>query len=164
VLGAAVTVALCVIGITATVGIAVDRSMQRPDWRYVARALGAGPARGEGRAILVQHYADLLPLSLYLPHLRVMGARARVSELDVISVTSPGQPLCWWGAACNLISSRMQRRYDIPGFHTSSRRHVLQFTVLRMVSDHPMALTRAGVAAALHTTTLRRDALILQRG
>ena len=117
-LGIAAAVALCAIGVTAAVGVAAERNLQRPDWRYVARALGTVPTprRGiAGRAILIQHYRTLLPLSLYLPGLRVMpAAGARVTELDVIAMSSPQEPLCWWGAACNLIPSRMQRRYARP--------------------------------------------------
>ena len=167
-IGIGVTVALCAIGVTATAGIAADRSLQRPDWRYVARALargGADSAPVRQRAILIQHYRTLLPLSLYIPHLAVMpAAGARVTELDVISMTAPQQPLCWWGAACNLIPSRMQRRYDIPGFHPVWRGQVLQFTIMRLVSDRPVRLTPADVSRALRTTTLRRDGLMVQRG
>ncbi|MGH2930412.1 MAG: hypothetical protein ACRDL8_19565, partial [Solirubrobacteraceae bacterium] len=163
-LGPAIAATLCVIGVIATIGIATDRSMQRPDWRYVARALGATPTSAGGRAILIQHYAYLLPLSLYLPGLRMMRHAERVSEIDVISMVSPQQPLCWWGAACNLIPSQMQSRYAIPGFHAVSRRHVLQFTILRLVADHPVSVSHADVAAALQTTRLRHDELIYQRG
>ncbi|MGH2914384.1 MAG: hypothetical protein ACRDMX_05305, partial [Solirubrobacteraceae bacterium] len=158
--GALVAAALCAIGMIATIGIAVDRNLQRPDWRYVARALGAGP----DRAIVIQHYAYRLPLSLYLPHLAIMRAPATVSEIDVISISSPQQPLCWWGAACNLIPSRMQSTYAIPGFHPVWRRRVLQFTILKLVADRAQRLTRADVSAALHTTRLRHDVLLVQRG
>ena len=163
-LGGAVAVVLCAAGVFATVGIATERSMQRPDWRYVARSLGEGAAPAPGRAILVQHYTYLLPLSLYLPGLRVFHAPERVSEIDVISVVSPSQPLCWWGAACNLIPSAMQRRYDIAGFHAVSRRHVLQWTILTLRARHPVLVSRHDVARALHTTSLRRDELIYQPG
>jgi hypothetical protein len=165
--GGAVAVALCAVGVFATLGIAANRSMQRPDWQYVARALApaqprAGGGSSTGRAILVQHYTDLLPLSLYLPHLRVFRRPERVRELDVISAVSPSQPLCWWGAACNLVPSQMQGRYDIPGFHIVARRHVLQWTILTMVAPRPVLLSRRDVARALHTTSLRRDELIYQ--
>jgi mannosyltransferase len=171
-IGIGIAAVLCGIGITAAIGVAADRSLQRPDWRYVARALGptpvapAGAARGRvERAILIQHYRTLLPLSLYLPGLRVMPATgARVSELDVIAMRSPGQPLCWWGAACNLIPSRMQDRYAIPGFHTAWTRHELQFTIKRLIAPAPVRLTPAAVSRALHATRLRRDVLELQRG
>jgi mannosyltransferase len=167
--GITATVGLCVIGIVATVAVATERSMQRPDWRYVSRALGPAPPASDravtGRALLIQHYRTLLPLSLYQPRVHYLVSRsgATVRELDVISMVSPSQPLCWWGAACNLIPSAMQRSYAIPGFHEVSRRHVLQWTILRLVSDRPVRLTPAMVSAALDTTSLRRDELLLQR-
>jgi uncharacterized membrane protein len=165
-LGVAIAVALCAIGLTATVGVAADSSLQRPDWRPVARALGPRPAPGRARLILIQHYRDLLPLSLYTPDLKFQraGAAAGVSEIDVISIRSPQQRLCWWGAACNLIPSQMQSRYDIPGFHEVSLRHVEQFAIMRLVSRRPVRVTRAAVAAALTTTTLGHDDLLVQRG
>jgi hypothetical protein len=115
--------------------------------------------------ILIQHFKTLLPLSLYLPHLAfVRGPAARgVREIDVVSIRSPQQPLCWWGAACNLIPSQLQATYAIPGFHAVSRRHVEQFTILRLVSDHPVRLTQRSVARSLSSTTLKHDDLLIQR-
>ncbi len=178
-LGVALTTALCALGVTAAIGVAADRSLQRPDWRYVARALGPIPARGParpgaphlgprdvvGRAILIQHYRTLLPLSLYLPGLHVLGARgARVDELDVIAMSSPERPLCWWGAACNLIPSRMQRGYAVRGFHAVWTRRVLQFEIQRLVARRPVTLTPSDVSRALRSTRLRRDVLEYQLG
>ena len=88
---------------------------------------------------------------------------SRVTQLDVVSMTGPSQPLCWWGAACNLIPSRMQTAYDVSGFHTVWVRHVHQFTIMRLVSRRPARLTRGAVAAALTTTSLPRDVLLVQR-
>lgn len=162
-LGAVVAVALCAIGITATVGVAANRTLQRPDWRYVARALG--PSEAAGRAILIQHYRTLLPLSLYLPGLHLLGRRgARVDQLDVIAMSSPQQPLCWWGAACNLIPSRMQRRYAIRGFRAEWTRRVLQFQIQQLVARRPVMLTPGDVSRALRSTRLRRDVLEYQLG
>ncbi len=159
--GAAV---LCGCGIVAAVGVATERTLQRPDWRAVARVLSTGPAVGGERAILVQHYRDLLPLSLYVPGLRFMRhGDATVRELDVVSISAPRVALCWWGAACNLSPSQLQSSYPIAGFHELWRRSANQFTVVRLVADKPVTLTRADVAAALTTTTLGRDELILQR-
>jgi mannosyltransferase len=184
-LGVAVAAALCAIGLTAVIGVATDPSLQRPNWRDVARVLGpahpaqpepglpastGGSARGPltdavGRAVLIQHYRTLLPLSLYLPHLHVLGPRgARVDELDVIAMSSPQERLCWWGAACNLIPSRMQSHYDIRGFHPEWTRRVLQFEIKRLVARRPVTLTPADVSRALHATRLRRDVLEYQLG
>jgi mannosyltransferase len=163
--GTTAVAALCVTGVIAVAGVAVDRSFQRPDWRVVGRVLGAHPAANVSqRAILVQDYRDLLPLSLYLPGLHFLsGGAARVTELDVVSIKAPRVPLCWWGAACNLSGSRMQRGYVIPGFRVAWRRQALQFTVLHLVSATPIELTPAMVAGALRTTTFRHDELLTQK-
>ena len=164
--GIVATVVLCAIGATAAAGVAFDRNLQRPDWRGVARVLGARPAAGSsGRAILVQHYRDLLPLSLYLPGLKFVrgSASAEVSEFDVVSISAPRVALCWWGAACNLTPSTMQRSYPIPGFRVAWRRRAYQFTVLHMVATAgPVRITRPAVSRVLRTTTLRRDELLFQ--
>ncbi len=123
------------IGIVAALGVAREPNLQRPDWRPVARLLGTLRPAG-GRLILIQHYRDLLPLSLYVPHLKAMrGGGAAVSEFDVVSFTAPRSAgFCWWGSACNLWPSRLQASYAIRGFTAVSRTRVEQFTVLRMAS------------------------------
>ena len=167
-LGVAVAAVLCTTGIVAAVGVAADRNLQRPDWRGVARVLGARPAAAVGtRVILVQHYRDLLPLSLYVPGLQFWRSdRAeRARELDVVSISAPRVSLCWWGAACNLSPSQMQSSYPIPGFRELWLRHVYQFTIMRLVSrtGAPVRLTQQTVARALTATTLPRDELLIQR-
>jgi uncharacterized membrane protein len=160
--GAVGLAVLCSTGILATVGVAVNRSLERPDWRPVARVIGPAPTH-VGRAILIQHYRALLPLSLYLAHLKFMPrGGALVDELDVISIRSPQQDACWWGAACNLIPSQMQRSYPIPGFHIVGEEHILQFSLLRLRAARPVHLTRHMVSRALVNTELRHDALILE--
>ena len=144
----------------------LDRSYQRPDWRGVARLLGSRPALGSGgRAILVQHYRDLLPLSLYLHGLRWIPSQGeRVIELDIVSFSSPPSAgFCWWGSACNLWPSMIQTGYPVGGFHEIWRRQVHQFTVVRMVADRPLLLTRTEVARVLHTTRFGNDELLVQR-
>ena len=166
-LGGLLAGGLCTIGLVAAIGVDADYNLQRPNWRPVAAALGPAPAPGDDRVLLIQHYRTLLPLSLYMPHLAfVRGTDAtahRVTELDVIAIRSPQQPLCWWGAACNLIPSQMQSNYSIPGFHVAGRRQVEQFTILRLVPDHPRTLTAAAVAQSLVTTGLHHDGLFVQR-
>jgi 4-amino-4-deoxy-L-arabinose transferase-like glycosyltransferase len=171
-LGPAGVAVLCVSGIVATVGVDTNRELERPDWRPVARAVAvvgvaAGTSRAAapvaGRAILIQRYRTLLPLSLYLPRLRFMPRRgALVDELDVIAIRSPQQNACWWGAACNLIPSRLQSSYPVPGFRVAGEERILQFTLLRLRAARPVHLTREIVSAALTSTDLRRDTLILQ--
>ncbi|HZU39469.1 MAG TPA: hypothetical protein VE992_00375, partial [Solirubrobacteraceae bacterium] len=159
--------ALCAIGITSAVAVDVNRDYQRPDWRGVARLLGPRPAPGVERVILIQHYRDLLPLSLYLPGLRFLHhwQVAHARELDVVSFTSPPSGgFCWWGPACNLWPSQMQASFRIPGFHAVWRRHVYQFTVLRMVADRPEPVTMARAGLALSSPRVRaRWELLVQR-
>jgi mannosyltransferase len=161
-LGVAAAAVLCATGVVAAVGVATDRTLQRPDWRAVARVLGTGPV--VPRAILVQHYKDLLPLSLYVPGLKFMPRRGEpVRELDVVSISAPRVSLCWWGAACNLTPSQMQSSYPIPGFHEVWRKRALQFTIAHLVSPRPVVLTGPDIKLVLTTTTLRRDELLFQR-
>jgi Dolichyl-phosphate-mannose-protein mannosyltransferase len=165
VLGLLATVSLCVVGVVAVVGVAVDRKFQRPDWHAVAHLLGTSPGPGIGaRLILVQHYRDALPLSLYVPRMTFVHGReaVAVSEFDVVRISSPRVRLCWWGAACNLSQSDLQRSYPLPRFHELWRRRQLQFTVVHMVSSKPIVVTRAMVSRILTATTLRRDELLLQ--
>ncbi|MGZ4185242.1 MAG: hypothetical protein ACXVFA_07945 [Solirubrobacteraceae bacterium] len=155
--GIAGAVAMCAIG------VATNRDFQRPDWRVVAHMLGVAPAAG--RVILIQHYRDLLPLSLYEQGLRFMrgGAHADVTEVDVVAMSAPKVSLCWWGAACNLSPSTLQRSYPLLDFHPVWRRHDLQFSVLDLRSPRPVLLDRTVVSHALTATTLPRDGLLIQR-
>jgi mannosyltransferase len=165
VLGVGAAVVLCLMGLLTAVGTAFDRDLQRPDWRVVARALGVHAPAG-GRVILVQHYRDLLPLSLYEPALSFWRGRepVRVRELDVVSFTSPvSSGFCWWGSACNLWPSRMQSSYPVAGFRAVSERHVLQFSILRMIAPHPVRLTQGEISRVLSATRLVNDELLLQR-
>ncbi len=170
--GVTAAAALCAIGIWSAIGVAQNRIYQRPDWRGPARVLGARPAPGVTRAILVQHYRYLLPMSMYVDGLKPWPHRGRrpygpirVSEIDVIAISAPRVPLCWWGAACNLTGSAMQASYPIPGFRELWVRKAYQFTVMRLVSDGgaPRALTPAMVSGALTATTLPRDELLYQQ-
>lgn len=193
-LGIAAAVVLCAVGVAGVIDFDATPGLQRPDWRVVARALatpvagGVAPpragaivplslpaaARGPlaltgvapgARVILIQHYRDLLPLSLYMPHLKFLAhGSARVRELDVVSFTSPPSAgFCWWGSACNLWPSQMQASYAVPGFRAVSRTHALQFTILRMVARRPQTIDAAVVARALHDTTINEDDLLIQR-
>jgi len=164
VVGLLATAVLCGTGVAAAVGVASDRTLQRPDWRGVARVMGAQAPPG-GRAILVQHYRDLLPLSLYMHGMKFWrhSPTQTVSELDVVAISAPRERLCWWGAACNLSGSPIQSSYPVPGFREVSLRHAYQFTVMRLVAARPVTLSRAAVARALSATTLPRDELLIQR-
>ncbi len=174
-LGLFCTVVLCAIGLTGAIAVAANRKFQRPDWRGVGRVLGARPASAVGtRAILIQRYRDVLPLSLYMPQLKswphhgtnkfskYVGANS-IGEFDVIAIAAPRVNLCWWGAACNLTPSRLQRRYTLPGFRVIWTRHIYQFTIMRMVAAHQVSVTPQMISRALTNTSLKYDDLLLQR-
>jgi hypothetical protein len=167
VVGALIALALCGIGVFAVGAVAFDRSLQRPDWRGVARVLGARPTVAGGRVILVLHYRTLLPLSLYMPGLRFWRGHnpppVTTKEFDIVSIAAPRVPLCWWGSACNLTPGTMQSSYPLHGFHELWVRHVYQFTIMRLVAPRQVQVTQAEVSAILTTTFLRRDELLLQR-
>ena len=173
--GLALAAVLSGVGTAATVGVALDRSYQRPDWRGVVRVLGARPSPGiSSRAVLIQLYKDVLPLSLYMPSLKAWthhgtdkyniytGTNA-VDEFDVITMTSPGGKVCWWGSACNLVPTQLQSSYKIPGFRPVWIRHYQRFTILRMVAQRPVIVSPQMVSGALTNTQLKYDDLLIQR-
>jgi 4-amino-4-deoxy-L-arabinose transferase-like glycosyltransferase len=160
------TIGLCAIGVYATAAIAHDYYFERPNWVPLARLLGPPPAPGTTRVILIQHYAYRLPLGLYMPNLTYLRGDDVTNdtvEIDVIRFSAPGQPLCWWGAACNLVPSTIQAHYDIGDFQPVSKQTVEQFTVLKLRSRKGEAVTSAEIAAALTTTTLKHDVILIQR-
>ena len=179
-LGAGAATALCVIGVVAAVGVARTPDLQRPRWQQLAALIGIHPPPG-GREILVQRYKDLLPLELYLPHLKFVAGRCQgeivhghcggqivheavVSEFDIVAFNPPASGgICWWGSACNLKSSTLQASYPIPGFRAVWRRQVYRWTVLRLLAVNGPTLVRAGeVARLLHTTVMHQDELVVQ--
>ncbi len=166
--GVIATVLLCAIGLTGAIAVDVNRNYQRPDWRAVARLIGPRPAPGVGeRAILVQHYRQLLPLRLYVPGIAFLrrGQLRHVREIDIVAFSAPASSgFCWWGSACNLWPSRLQARYEIPGFHEVWRRHVNQFAVVRLVAARPERIAVSIAGRALTAPRVRaRWELLLQR-
>jgi hypothetical protein len=167
--GAPAAATLCALGVLTVIGVDADRNRQKPDWSLVARALGPAPAAAPsgaavpGRLLVIQHYKNLLPLSLYLP-LSPAHRGALVAEVNVIAFSSPKTAgFCWWGSACNLHPSRLQAHYPLPGFHAVSRTRVNQFTILRLLAPRPEAVSARELQRALTATTLREDDVILQR-
>ncbi len=173
--GLALAAVLSGIGAAAAVGVTLDRNYQRPDWRGVVRVLGVRPSPGVSqRAILIQLYRDVLPLSLYMPGLKawthhgtdkynIYTGTNPVDEFDVVTMTSPGGKVCWWGSACNLLASQLQGSYKIAGFRPVWIRHYQQFTIMRMVAQRPVVVSPQMVSAALTNTQLKYDDLLIQR-
>jgi 4-amino-4-deoxy-L-arabinose transferase-like glycosyltransferase len=177
--GPVLTLVLCGIGATATIGIAANYYMQRPNWQRVAQLLGPLPAHTH-RLILIFRNNGGPPLALYMPHLSYFGrvnqnaasdkadetdiSEPDVSQIDIISASDIHHlgDFCWWGSACNLVPSVLSRTYLIPGFHAAARGHFEQFHLLKLVSGQPRTVTRNSIARAVHHPQLLHDALLLQ--
>ena len=164
-LGGAVTLVLCGIGITSTIAVDSNYYMQRPNWERVAELLGPMPAHGH-RLILIFRNEGGPPLALYMPNLRYFRQLSGngISQIDVISASDIHHlgGFCWWGSACNLIPSTLSRSYRIPGFHVVARKRFEQFHVLKLVSEQPTTVTRKSIAQAVHHPRLLHDSLLLQ--
>lgn len=159
-IGVVATIVLCAIGIFGVLSVDTTRAFQRPNWQLVANAIGRWPLAGtstrDGRVIVVQDNPGVLPLELYLPHLRYITTSTLhgIVEVDVVAAL-PHRHLggfCWWGSECNLIPSRLRHRYRLRGFHVVARRRVRDFGILVMRSSRPRTVT----AADLPTTIRHR--------
>jgi mannosyltransferase len=67
--GMAALAVLCAAGLASVVGVALEPSWQRDDWRGIAEALG--PTESP-RALVVQPASGRRPLAVYLPGLRIL--------------------------------------------------------------------------------------------
>ncbi len=162
-LGVAITVALCSLGLVATVSVATDYTLQRPDWPALAKALGPWPALHQPsdakRLLVFQRNFWLESLTqVYMERTHKLGyhrAASDITEIDVIATSSPRGAnehwLCWWGAGCNLYRSTLQSNFTIPGFHELGRFRVKQFTVVRLVSDKPRAVSKRELHREIRT-------------
>lgn len=144
-IGIGASVVLCAIGFTAVISVDTTYAFQRPNWQLVANALGPWPAsgqsRGDGRIVIVQDNPGLLPLGTYMKDLRYIKQPTvrRIVEIDVVAAL-PHKGLggfCWWGSECNLVPSRLNRRYRVPGFRVVARSRVRDFGMLVMRASKP---------------------------
>jgi uncharacterized membrane protein len=166
--GIAATLVLCGVGVFATVSVASDYKLQRPNWQKLAVAMGPWPDNSsdihEARIVIVQDNPGALPLGLYLKDLRYdrTATLQRVREIDVIAVRHERGlgGFCWWGSACNLVPSHLRRTYRIPGFHIVRRIHVEQFDVQVLRADKPLTV----MASSLPTAPAEKRRHYLQSG
>ncbi|MBV8989813.1 MAG: glycosyltransferase family 39 protein [Solirubrobacterales bacterium] len=166
VLGLAAAATLCTVGLVATIGVAVDWKLQRPNWRDLARTLGSSRPPRAGRAILLQNNTGLMPLGVYIPGLRFIHGGAVVQELDVVAQAGgpPNSWFCWWGSTCNLSPSRLDTSIHLGSFHRDGPvLRVGEFSILRLRATSATRLTPKDISRAFRKTRLRRDAFLLQR-
>jgi hypothetical protein len=101
---------------------------------------------------VVQDNPSLLPLGLYLKNLHYIEQPklARIVEVDVVAAL-PKKGLggfCWWGSECNLVPSRLDRRYAIPGFRVVARRRVRDFGIVELRATGPTVVLRSQLPVA----------------
>ncbi|MGI8803898.1 MAG: glycosyltransferase family 39 protein [Solirubrobacteraceae bacterium] len=85
--GPALVAAACVLGLAATLGIALDARYQRDDWRGAARTVPPGSTT----ALVVTPPSGRLPLAYYLPASRALPvAGAAVTTVEVIGLAGRG--------------------------------------------------------------------------
>lgn len=157
-LGLAGVATLCTVGLIASIGVTADPTLQRPDWRALARTIGSPRPPRAGRAILIQRYIFLAPLALDMPGLRFIKPQGRlVNELDVIAMQAPSDGwFCWWGSACNLLSSKLDTSIRVPGFHRDGPvLRINQFSIFRLRSAATLDLKPEVVAQALARAPLK---------
>jgi len=159
------TATLCVVVLIATIAVAVDWRLQRPNWRVVAQVLESNRPAHAGSAILVENDDSLEPLAAYMPGLNVIvGPGAFVQELNVVAaVKGPSDSLCWWGAACHVPRAPLDTSIHINGFQrVGPVVHVNQFSIVRLRATGPVRLTREEVTRALENTPVKSYALLVQ--
>jgi mannosyltransferase len=156
VLGIAGTAVLCAIGVIATVAVAVDWELQRPDWRAVAHVLETSRPAGAASAVLVENNDAFQPLDDYIRGLHALisltpTTGASVQEVDVVApVKGRSEALCWWGASCFLALAPLDGSIRLAGFRPVGRvLHIGQFAIYRLRSARPVVLTRYEVARAV---------------
>jgi hypothetical protein len=144
-LGLVAGVALPGIFLSMTISIAARDELQRPDWRTLARAIGAAPA---GRVVITNMNVQARPLMMYMPQLRPV--------YDAGSVIWAGDPPEKGRTPLTVreidyvtpyvFSARAGRAAPSPGFRLTARRAVKGFVVLTYRSRAP-AETTAGELA-----------------
>ncbi len=179
--GIAATAVLCGIGLVAVISVDTSYAFQRPNWQALATLLGPGPSgtaqARNARIVVIQDNPGGMPLGLYFDNLRYIETEsiAHVTEIDVVAIADlhSHEGFCWWGSACNLVPSRLDRDYSIPGFRIVGRRRVKQFRVLELRASRPTTVQRSSLpapTASEHSHFVRSghaqldDAQLVQQG
>jgi mannosyltransferase len=149
--GTAALTVLCAIEAAATIGVAVEPTWQREDWRGAAAALGSpsGP-----RAIVVPANGRGA-LRLYRAGLSTMPATgAAVREVAMVTTVLRS------GGGVHPGSPPRPRKPPIPGFHVAGRDYTATYSVLRLRAASPIVvsgrqLTRYPLMPGQPTSVLR---------
>jgi hypothetical protein len=147
-LGTAFAIALLIVFSVSTFEVQTHRYLERPDWRDVARALGAadGP-----RAIYAADGTTADPLKIYMPHVHWVQPQSRpetIDEVDIVGatkrltlVTGPTQTPTGSGAAPATVGRPVPRSVAPPGSRLIARVRVDNWVVARLALDHPVRVS-----------------------
>ncbi len=149
VLGGTLAVALLTMFSVSALIVQTVPSLQRPNWRNVARSLGPAPAT---RAILAADGTTADPLKIYLPGVQWVQPKARkilISEIDVVGATKrlplvaasahAGEGLA--GPERRAKGSSLPRSVAPAGAVLLSRERVDNWIVARFALAHPQWLS-----------------------
>ncbi|HKF79727.1 MAG TPA: glycosyltransferase family 39 protein [Thermoleophilaceae bacterium] len=141
-LGAAGAAVLCALGLASVVGVALEPSWQRDDWRGMAHALG--PARS-ARAVVVGPVNGVVPLEIYLRGLSLFPpAGAKVRE---IALMYPVQRLS--GGLHPAPPPRLAAP-PIPGFRVVERRETESYTLVLLRARTPVLVRDLALLSLSH--------------
>jgi mannosyltransferase len=153
-LGTAATALICGLGLASAVGVAVEPTWQRDDWRGIARAVG--PSRA-ARAVVVQPANGAVPLGIYLRGLVPFPANgARVREIAVV------HPVRHHGGEVHPSSPPRPPPLSFPAFGDVVQRESDSYTVVLLRAPAPVSV---GQSFLLSTPLVRGEpaSLLLQR-
>ncbi len=153
--GPAVIAALCVLGLVATVGVALDARYQRDDWRGAA---GTVPV-GARTALVVTPASGRVPLGYYLPASGALPAGgAPVSWVEVIALGARGV-----GAPVRAPPVPATGRPALPGFGGPVVLRRATYSVVRYRAAGPPVLVTAGMLAPLALTPVAPAVVLVDR-
>lgn len=146
--------AVCAIGLTAMLGVALTPLWQRDDWRGIVEALG--PAHAERAIVLTPAETGVTPFLLYDPRARRIGARpVRVSEVAVVSKHGRS------GDSVHPPRPPRPARPAVFGFRELRRVYASNFTVIVFARTSPVSLS-PGFLSAVRLLKGERAGLLLE--
>ncbi len=136
--GLGVAAVLTVIWLATDVRVALDRALQRDDWRGAVAALG--PPR-EARAVVVSRDYETAPLTTYLRGATPLPpAGADVREVDVIQLARGGSPPPLRPRGFIAVAVRRTTSYELVRFRASVATRVAPATLAPLGTDPGLVL------------------------
>jgi hypothetical protein len=123
-LGLAAAVALCLTAVAVNIQVGFNASLQRDDWRAVARAIGS--PEGGDRGIVLSEQVQLAPLEHYVPELREYPpSGATLGEIVAVRIArSRGSYRPQPPAGFQLVERRREASFELERFRSRAPAHV----------------------------------------